>query len=105
VAIRDFFDVDHLVTTATIDPGDEELQGLIARKIDVPGTGPIDLGPNRIAALRSQVEGRLRPVLRPQEFEAFNLERAIETVAGVAARVGELQRGPGSTGARAISSS
>ena len=87
VAVRDFFDVDHLVVAGTIDPGDRALIALIDRKVRVPGTGPIDLGPDRMKALRAQVEGRLRPVLRPQEFEAFNLQRAIDIVANVAGEV------------------
>jgi predicted nucleotidyltransferase component of viral defense system len=90
IAIRDFFDVDHLVITGSLDPGDPELLALIARKVQVPGTGSIDVGLERIDALRAQVEGRLRPVLRPQEFEAFNLQRAVDTVATVAGKVAKL---------------
>lgn len=90
VAIRDFFDVDHLVTAGAVDPSDPGLLDLIVRKVRVPGTGAIDLGPGRIRSLRGQVEGRLRPVLRPQEFEAFNLQRAFDTVTIVASEVAKL---------------
>lgn len=87
VAIRDFFDVDHLVTVGAVDPTDPGLLDLIVHKVQIPGTGAIDLGPERIRSLRGQVDGRLRPVLRPQEFEAFNLQRAVDTVAAVASEV------------------
>lgn len=87
VAIRDFFDVDHLVTTTSLDPNDAELLALITRKVEMPGTNPIDLRQERVNALRGQVEGRLRPVLRSEEFEAFNLERAVDIVATVAREV------------------
>ena len=61
-----------------------KLLDLLKRKVDVPGTGPIDVSLLRREQLAAQLEAQLRPVLRSAEFEAFDLSRAFETVAKVA---------------------
>jgi predicted nucleotidyltransferase component of viral defense system len=84
VAIRDFFDVDHAVRNGGLDVLDRDLLTLVKRKIEVLGTGPINVSPQRREQLAAQLEAQLRPVLRSAEFEAFNLSRAFEAVAKVA---------------------
>ena len=84
VAIRDFFDIDHAVRNGGFDTLDRDLLDLLKRKVDVPGTGPIDVSLLRREQLAAQLEAQLRPVLRSAEFEAFDLSRAFETVAKVA---------------------
>jgi hypothetical protein len=44
------------------------------------GNPPVDLGAERLSALRRQLETRLRPVLRDRDFDAFDLERVITAV-------------------------
>lgn len=83
VAIRDFFDIDHAVRGG-FDPRDAEVLHLTRRKLDVPGTQALDVSDTRMAALRPQVEAQLRPVLREEEFAAFDLVRAVETVRAIA---------------------
>ncbi len=88
-AIRDFFDLEYAARVLRTDLTDARLVRLIGAKLAVPGNGPIDLSTQRLADLRTQVDARLRPVLRPDEFAAFDLDRAFAVVTGLAARVGE----------------
>jgi hypothetical protein len=50
----------------------------------VPGNYPVDVSPQRLKALRQQLEIQLRPVLREKDFFEFDLERAIQIVTGTA---------------------
>lgn len=84
-AIRDFYDVDHAVHRRGCRVGDPDFLALVRRKLDVPGTFAVDLSPVRFAALRSQLDTALKPVLRPEDFASFDLDRAFATVAEVAA--------------------
>lgn len=87
VAARDFFDIDYAVRRLGIKPDDETLVDLIRRKLAVPGNAPADVSPERFAALRRQYRAQLEPVLRPDDFSAFDVERASGVVAGVAGKV------------------
>jgi predicted nucleotidyltransferase component of viral defense system len=84
VAIRDFFDVDHAVRNGTLDVQDRTLLDLLRRKLQVAGAGAVDVSADRFGQLRGQLEGELQPVLRKQDFDEFDLERAIRTVRAVA---------------------
>jgi len=86
-AIRDFFDIDYLVSQHKIDLTDQHLLQLVAEKLKVPGNPPIDLSPARKEKLETQVNTELKPVLRPSDFESFNLDRAIEMVRGIVHRI------------------
>ena len=88
VVIRDFFDVDYAVRNGTLDPTDRALLDLLRRKLQVPGTSPVDASPERVARLRPQLEAELRPVLREQDFAQFDLERAVEIVRAMARELG-----------------
>jgi len=86
-AIRDFYDIDHAVRTGRFDPEDSRLVALVRRKLAIPGTGPVDVSPARLELLRGQVATDLRPVLRPADFAAFDLDRAFAVATGVARAV------------------
>jgi predicted nucleotidyltransferase component of viral defense system len=86
-AVRDFFDIDHAIRRLGLQPEADQLLRLVDRKLAVPGTETIDVSPARRAALQRQLDAELRPVLRAQDFEAFDLDRAFETVTGVARRL------------------
>ena len=88
VAIRDFFDVDYAVRNGALDTGDRALLDLLRRKLQVPGTAPMDTSPDRVGQLRRQLEAELRPVLREQDFAQFDLERAVGIVDSVARQFG-----------------
>lgn len=80
VAIRDFFDLDHLARRGVLKPDDGALLALVRRKVKIPGTAAVDTSEERMGQLAAQIEGALRPVLRPSEFAEFDLHRAIEIV-------------------------
>ncbi|MFH1160094.1 MAG: hypothetical protein V1733_04005 [bacterium] len=56
--------------------------------LDVQGNDPIYLSGSRLAALRQQLEPRLKSVLRRKDFEEFDLERAYRIVVDMAAMLG-----------------
>jgi len=88
VAIRDFFDIDHAVCVAGLDVAGAELVRLLRAKLAVPGTGAVNVSPERLDDLRQQVDAQLRPVLRPREFDLFDVDRAFGIVRGVAEGLG-----------------
>lgn len=77
-AIRDFFDIDYLVSHNRTDLSDRHLFALLSEKLKVPGNPPIDLSPARKEKLRSQIDTQLKPVLRPMDFERFDLDRVFQ---------------------------
>jgi hypothetical protein len=85
VAIRDFYDVDYAVRKLGLKTDDSELVALVRRKLEVPGNDPVDVSASRFEALELQVASRLKPVLRERDFAEFDLERAFNSVAEVAA--------------------
>ncbi|MBI5506029.1 MAG: nucleotidyl transferase AbiEii/AbiGii toxin family protein, partial [Deltaproteobacteria bacterium] len=87
VAIRDFYDIDYAVRNLKLRPLEPELVELVRRKMAVAGNDPVDVSPNRLAALRLQFESQLKAVLRPGDFAEFDLDRAFATVAEVAAEL------------------
>jgi nucleotidyltransferase AbiEii toxin of type IV toxin-antitoxin system len=84
VAIRDFFDIDHAICNAGLNALDPALVNLIKRKLAVDGTGPVNVSRQRREQLTAQLEAQLRPVLRPRDYERFDLNRAFDAVSRVA---------------------
>jgi len=60
---------------------------LVRQKVAVPGNEPVDVSGGRLAALKLQVDSRLKPVLRKNDFSDFSLERAFGIVAEVAGSI------------------
>lgn len=87
VAVRDFFDIDYAVRTLGLQTEDDHLISLVRYKLSVPGNEPVDISEKRLSALRQQVEPQLRSVLRVQDFTEFDLERAFQRVAAMAAAI------------------
>lgn len=88
VAVRDFFDIDYAVRRGALDTSDRALLDLLRRKLQVPGTAPVDTSPARLGQLKRQLEAELRPVLREQDFGQFDLERAVGILDTVARQLG-----------------
>lgn len=86
-AIRDYYDIDYAVRTGKLDPAAGQLLGIVRQKLAVPGNEPVDLSEEKLAALRRQVEAQLKPVLRNEDFESFELDRAFSVVAELAERL------------------
>lgn len=85
-AIRDFFDIDYLVSQQRIDIADPRLLNLVAEKLKVPENPPVNLSLSRKEKLAAQINAELKPVLRPSDFESFNLDRVFD----IATRVSHL---------------
>lgn len=86
VAIRDFYDLDYAIRRDLFRPEDDQLIDLVRQKIRIPGNQPVDISEVRLAELRLQVEAQLRPVLRENDFQSFDLDRAFGIVSDMAAR-------------------
>lgn len=87
-AIRDFYDIYYAVTHLDLDLKDRSFMALVQKKLAVPDGDPIDISRRRREALHRQVEAQLRPVLRPQDFSSFQLDRVFERVAEAGTRIG-----------------
>lgn len=87
VAIRDFYDLHHAAKHLGLTAADSNLLELVRRKLAIPGNPPVNLGSGRIDQLRRQRDARLRSVLRPQDFDAFDLEHAVRIAQQVADRL------------------
>ena len=79
-AIRDFFDIDHAVQQARIDHRTFTFLDLVTRKLSVASNHPVDLSSAKLSTLRAQLKTQLRPVLRPADYDAFDLDRAFAAV-------------------------
>jgi hypothetical protein len=84
-AIRDFFDLDHAFAVGIVSASDEMLMRLLSDKLAIPANEPVDVSAARLVRLRAQVETDLRPVIREEDFRRFNLDRAFQRVADLAA--------------------
>ena len=87
VAIRDFYDLHYAARHLGMNPDEPDLGDLVRRKLATPGNLPVNINPQRLSELRKQLETRLRPVLRPEDFESFDLDHAIRIVATMAETV------------------
>jgi len=88
-AARDLFDVDHAIRAGRICEEDSELLEMIGHKLAVPDNPPPDVSDDRQEALRRNAEAQLKPVLRPADFESFDVEKAFETLRRIAQLLAE----------------
>lgn len=86
-AIRDFYDVDYAARARDLRADDDALLDLLRRKLAIPGNGSVNDSSVRMAELQVQTQSQLQPVLRPQDWDSFNLERAFRLVMTMAANV------------------
>lgn len=87
VAIRDFYDIDYAAKRLGLDMGGDQMVELVRQKLAVPGNQPVDIGQQRLADLKRQLDARLRTVLREGDFRAFDPGRAFRLVATMAERI------------------
>lgn len=83
-AIRDLFDLDFAIRHQKIDLGDTRLLEYARRKISIPGTNVIDVSASRIQVMRLQLKTELQPVLRQDDFDAFDFDRAVDQIVRLA---------------------
>jgi predicted nucleotidyltransferase component of viral defense system len=79
-AIRDFYDIDYASRTGKLDIAEVRLLELVSNKLAVPDNDPINISEEKLSTLRTQLETRLRPVLRNSDYESFDLDRAFDIV-------------------------
>lgn len=87
-AVRDFFDLDHAFAAGHVSASDATLIRLLRDKLAIPANDPVDVSAAKLARLRAQVDTDLRPVIREEDFRRFDLERAFQRVADIAAILG-----------------
>ena len=83
-AIRDFYDLSHAVREIRLYSQDPEFLSIVRAKLKVPGNAPVDVSAKRKRELDRQLEGQLKPVLRPADFARFNFDEAFELVCIIA---------------------
>jgi predicted nucleotidyltransferase component of viral defense system len=83
-AIRDFFDLFYAVHEGGLNIHDPDFLSLVKKKLEVPGNDHVDLSSTRKDELGRQLEGQLRPLLRPQDFARFILNETFEMVCNMA---------------------
>ena len=83
-AIRDLFDLDYAIRHQKIDLNDVGLLDYARRKIAIPGTNAIDVTVSRVESMRLQLKTELQPVLRQDDYEAFDFDHAVVQMAGLA---------------------
>lgn len=76
-AIRDIFDLDFALKAKLFDA--EKIAPIVRHKFEIQNC-KVNLSPERKAGFLAQVETNLRPVLRRQDFEAFDFEKAWSSV-------------------------
>ena len=86
-AIRDIFDLFYAVHKMKVDLDAPDFLTMVRRKLDVPGNTPVDVSPEYKRELVQQLEGQLRPVLRPADFDSFNMDEAFVLISRIAAAV------------------
>jgi len=83
-AIRDFFDLDYAIRKRRLDSHDPDFINMVKAKLEVLGNAPVDCSVERKVELDRQLEGQLKPVLRPADFDQFKLDDAFEFVRSMA---------------------
>jgi len=83
-AIRDFFDLFHAVREGGLDTRASDFLSMVKAKLEVSGNNPVDVSQARKHELDRQLEGQLKPVLRPADFGGFKLDEAFELVRSMA---------------------
>jgi predicted nucleotidyltransferase component of viral defense system len=77
VAIRDFFDFWHVIQATKMNPKEPKFIAMVAEKIRTSTTPYIELSPERVNSLKSQMLTDLRPVLTETTYSAFPLSESI----------------------------
>jgi predicted nucleotidyltransferase component of viral defense system len=90
-AARDLFDVDHALRAERISENDLELLEMTSRKLAVPDNPPPDVSDARLDSMRRNAKAQLKPVLRPVDFESFDVEEAFERLRQIAGLLADLK--------------
>jgi len=83
-AIRDFYDLFHAIREIRLVSQDPDFISMVRAKLKVSGNAPVDVSAGRKLELNRQLEGQLKPVLRPADFAMFNFDESFELVCSIA---------------------
>jgi predicted nucleotidyltransferase component of viral defense system len=83
-AIRDYFDLFHAAIRKELKTDNPDFIHMVKTKILVPGNDPVDISTERRREIERQVNGQLKPVLRPGDFSSFDLNEAFKIVCSMA---------------------
>ena len=83
LAIRDFYDIDYAVRKMNFNLNEEQFLEFVKKKLAVPGNDPMNISLARKEILKRQLEAELKPILREQDFQQFDLDRAFNLVGEV----------------------
>jgi predicted nucleotidyltransferase component of viral defense system len=86
-AIRDLFDLFYAVHKMKLDFDAPDFLNMVKKKLDVPGNTPVDISLEYQRELGRQLEGQLRPVLRPADFDSFKMDEAFDLIGRIAEAV------------------
>lgn len=86
-AIRDLFDIKHMVAGAILKADDKELLSLARQKIAVPGNDFFGMTPERVALLKEQVDNELKPVLQEKTHREFNFDESLQQAKNIEERI------------------
>ncbi len=88
-AIRDLFDLFYAVHKMRMDIDAPDFLTMVKKKLDVPGNTPVHISSEYMRELNRQLEGQLRPVLRPTDFDRFKMNEAFELILSIAEAVSD----------------
>ena len=86
-AIRDLFDLHHAIESGIIDVDSATLLNLAIRKLRVNPDEPSNVSNERFETFRRQVETVLRPVLRTEDVDRFDIEGVLTLLVGLDQRL------------------
>jgi len=70
-----------------LDIDDHDFLIMVKQKLNVPGNNPVDISSGYKRELDRQLEGQLRPVLRPGDFDSFNMNKVFGLIGRIAEAV------------------
>jgi predicted nucleotidyltransferase component of viral defense system len=83
-AIRDLFDLYYVLREMKLDIDDQDFLNMVKQKLKVPGNLPVGLDCEYRRKVDRQLKSQLRSVLRPVDFDNFNLDEALELIHKIA---------------------
>ena len=87
--IRDLFDLFYAGRKMELDLDAPDFLTIVKKKLSVPANTPVHISSEYKLEIKRQLEGQLRPVLRPADFDSFIIDEAIELIVLIAETVSE----------------
>ena len=85
--ISDYFDIFYAVSKGIINPDDPTLLDFARKKLEAPGMKSINISGEKTKILSSQLETLLKPVLREEDYNKFNLNEAVDILSAITKKI------------------